>query len=220
MTGDPVVDNNQITVNFSGTPEPGLQYPVITYTGSLSGSFNPVIAGTHFAAIVDTTSSAGTVYATITVLGVNLDWSSTSDTTWNSVTTNWLNLDTDLPSVFFTGDNVALDDTPDVTTTLDDRGGSQRQPRGHQQQFSGPCVHHQRRRAGPGHTSIYKTNTSTLTIATANTFTGPVEIAEGVLATANGFCPIGQQHAVDSGGRLRAWGELARDGADGVRRRL
>ncbi len=209
VTGDLVVHNNQITVNFSGTPEPGLQYPVITYTGSLSGSFNPVIAGTHFAAIVDTTSSAGTVYVTITgSSGANLDWSSTSDTTWNSVTTNWLNLDTDLPSVFFTGDNVALDDTPDVTTTLTIAAGVSVSPA----VISNNSAAHAFTISGAGQirgsTSIYKTNTSTLTIATANTFTGPVEIAEGVLATANGSA-LGSASStlVDSGGTLDVDGQ-------------
>jgi autotransporter-associated beta strand protein len=209
VTGNLVLHSNQITVNFSGTPEQGFSYPVITYTGKLTGSFNPVIAGTHFAAVVDTNSSPGTVLVTITgASGANLDWSSTSDTTWNSVTTNWLNLQTVLPSVFLTGDNVLLDDSPGVATTLTIAAGTGVSPAvlSNNSSFNTFTISG----AGQirGSTSILKTGSSVLTIATANTFTGSVEVQQGVLATANASA-LGASSGtlVDSGATLDVDGQ-------------
>jgi fibronectin-binding autotransporter adhesin len=185
VNGNLVLHNNQITVNFSGPPQPA-SYPVITYTGTLSGSFNPVIAGTHYAAVVDTNSTPGTIYVTITGFsGASLEWDSTSSTTWDSITTNWLNLQTQLPSTFLTGDYVVLNDATAAPATLTIAAGVSVSP----SVISNNSVNNFTiSGAGriSGSTSILKTNTGTLIISTANTFTGTVEVQDGVLATANG----------------------------------
>ncbi|HEX3718178.1 MAG TPA: autotransporter-associated beta strand repeat-containing protein [Verrucomicrobiae bacterium] len=203
VTGNLDLHNNQVTVNFSGTPPTGGNYPIITYTGNLSGSFNPVILGTHFAMTLDT-SNPNVVYLTVTgSSGANLDWASESDPTWNSVTTNWLNLQTEQPSIFYTGDNVLLDDTPGVVTTLTIPAGVSVSPNILSNNSAANAFTISGAGQISGSASILKTNTSVFTIATANTFTGSVEVQNGVLATANGAA-LGNSSGtlVDSGATL------------------
>ena len=67
INGNLNVNNNTIAVNIRGVPEQaGMDYGVITYSGTLTGSFNPTIVGTHYAATVDTTSVANQVNVDIT----------------------------------------------------------------------------------------------------------------------------------------------------------
>ena len=187
VVGNLNVHNNTITVNFDGTPQGGAQYVLFTYTGTLSGSFNPTVLGTHFTTVVDTTSTPGTVYLDVTSSsGSSLDWASTSDSTWDTITTNWLDLNTHLPSTFAAGDNVLLDDTSGVVTTINIPSGVNVAPAS----ITDSATNNSFTISGSGHITgtggIVLSGPSTLAINTANSFSGAVDIQAGTLQTGNG----------------------------------
>ena len=186
VVGDLHLNNNSITVNINGTPQNGASYLLFTYSGSLSGSFNPAIAGTHFTTALDT-SNPGYVYLNITSSsGSDLDWASVSDPTWDSITTNWLNLNSSLPSQFFAGDTVLLDDSNGVVTALTIASGVSVVP----SVITDNATNNYFTISGAGHisgsASIVKSGPSTLAINTANTFSGTVDVQAGTLQTGNG----------------------------------
>src|ERR1035441_7621927 len=185
VVGNLHVNNNTITVKFDGPPAGG-SYPLFTYIGSLSGSFNPVVVGTHFTAVVDT-NTPNIVYLDVTGgSGSDLSWASTSDPTWDQSTTNWLNLSTILPSVFNTGDTVLFDDTPGVVTGITVPSGVNVAPAS----ITDNATNNYFTISGAGHingsTGIVLSGPSTLAINTANTFSGTVDVQAGTLQTGNG----------------------------------
>jgi len=187
VTGNLHVNNNTITVSFDGTPQGGAQYLLFTYTGSLSGSFNPTVLGTHFTTALDTSSTPGSVYLDITSSsGSSLDWASTSDPTWDTITANWLNLNTLLPSTFDAGDSVLFDDTPGVMTAITIPSGVNVAPAS----ITDTATNNSFTISGAGSITgsggIVLSGLSTLAIATANSFSGPVDIQAGTLQTQNG----------------------------------
>ena len=186
VTGNLNVNSNAITVNFDGTPQNGAQYTLFTYTGALSGSFNPVISGTHFAASLNTATPPNVSLSINSSSGADLKWSSTSDTTWNSSTINWFNVDNSTPSVFYAGDTVLLDDTSGVAPTLNIPSGVNVSP----SVITNSSTNNAFTISGAGHitggASIVKYGVSTLIISTANSFSGPVDVQAGTLVTGNG----------------------------------
>jgi fibronectin-binding autotransporter adhesin len=187
VSGDLTANNNAINVNFAGTPQNGSSYTLFSYTGTLFGSFNPVITGTHFPVTLDATSSPGSVLLTITGdSGYALDWNSISDNTWDTATTNWLNLGNSTPSTFAAGDSVLFDDTPGVQTIVTIGSGVTVYP----SVITNSSDNNYFTINGDGHiggsASIVKEKSSTLVIATANSFTGTVDIQAGTLQIQNG----------------------------------
>jgi fibronectin-binding autotransporter adhesin len=186
VTGDLHVNDNTITVNFNGTPQPGASYLLFTYTGTLSGSFNPTVLGTHFAATLDT-SAPGFVYLNVTgATGAALEWGSFSDSTWDSITTNWTDLSSGQPSVFYAGDSILLDDSNGVLPTLTLAAGVSVAP----SLITNDSTNNYFTISGAGSitggASIVKAGPSTLVISTANSFSGPVDVQGGTLQTGNG----------------------------------
>jgi fibronectin-binding autotransporter adhesin len=184
--GNLALNNNVITVNIAGTPQPGASYLLFTYTGTLSGTFNPSIAGTHFAAAIDT-ATPGAVYLNITgSAGADLQWASTFDPAWDLTAINWRNLVSGSPSSFSAGDTVLLDDTNGVMTTLTIPAGLTVYPA----LVTNDSTNNFYTIDGPGRiggsASIVKSGPSTLIVATPNNFTGPVEVQAGILQTGNG----------------------------------
>ncbi len=183
VLGNLSLNNNKITVNFDGAP--GGIYPLFTYSGALSGAFNPVIAGTHFTASLDT-SVPNVVNLTVTGIGANLRWASASDTTWNNVVTNWFNLDSSQPSPFYAGDSVLLDDTTGIETELTIPSGVNVAP----SSITINTTNNSFIIDGAGHisgtTGIVKSGPSSVEIDTANTFAGTVDIQGGTLRTGSG----------------------------------
>ena len=185
VTGNLVANNNTINVNFTGTPQ-GNTYTLFTYTGTLSGGFNPVVTGTHFSTVLDTTSSPGSVLLTVTGgSGFDLDWSSTSDSTWDTITPNWLNLANSTSSTFSAGDSVLFDDTPGVQTTITIGAGVTVFP----SVITDNATNNNFTINGAGHiggnVNIVKSGDSTLNLATVNSFTGSVDIQGGTLQVGN-----------------------------------
>src|SRR6185369_14415201 len=183
VLGNLTLNNNSITINISATPQLGSSYLLFTYSGTLSGSFNPTISGTHFPVALDT-SIPGSVYLNVTGdAGLALKWDSVSDPAWDSISTNWLNLNNSSPAVFFAGDSVLLDDTSGVVTTINIGSGVSVFP----SVITNDSAANNFTISGPGRisgsASIVKTNVGTLAIASANNFTGTVDIEAGVLRT-------------------------------------
>jgi fibronectin-binding autotransporter adhesin len=180
--GNLSLNNNAVTANFLGIPSVGAQYPLVTYSGSLSGGFNPAVTGSHFTMVLDTVSAPGTVLLQITGgEGANLKWNG-ADQNWDSLTPNWTDLGTSASSQFYSGDTVLFDDSsgvqaitigsavyPSAVTNISDNNNFV---------FSG---------SGKisGTAGIVKGGNSSLTINTANDFTGLVDIQAGTLKTGN-----------------------------------
>ena len=188
VSGNLTANNNTISVAIRGIPQTGATYGVITYAGTLTGKFNPVVGGTHYAATVDSTSIPNQVNVDITgSSGANLKWASTSGTSWDiGVSQTWLNLGTSLTDYFYAGDTVLLDDSvPNVATNLNIPAGVVVYPA-----FLTNNSATSYTIGGPGSiggaAAIVKYGTGTLTISNANSYTGGLSIYGGTLKTGNG----------------------------------
>src|SRR6202012_5117457 len=95
LAGNLSANNNTIAVNFAGLPNLGSPYTLINYSGALSGSFNPGVAGTHYTATLNQ-STPNQISVTLSGVGANLKWdAATNNAFWdNGVSTNWNNLGT------------------------------------------------------------------------------------------------------------------------------
>jgi fibronectin-binding autotransporter adhesin len=178
--GNLIANNNAVTANFIGVPVPGNTYPLFTYSGTLSGTFNPTVSGSHYTLALDT-SSLGTVYLQVAGgSGVNLKWTGLTDTAWDSTTTNWQDSGTSTPSLFFSGDNVLLDETAS-SSSLTIAAGVSVYPASITNISDGLPFFISGAGKISGTANIVKAGASTLTIATANDFTGAVDIQGGIL---------------------------------------
>ncbi len=185
VTGNLTVNNNPINISFNGVPSGG-SYPLFTYTGTLFGAFNPTVTGTHFTAAVDT-NSLGSVNLDVSGSGFALEWNSTSSSAWdNGVSSNWNNLGNSTESAFLAGDSVVFDDnTPGAITTISIAPGTV-----YPSSITDTSTNNTYTITGPGgiggSTGITVSGLGILAIASANSFTGPVDIQAGVLQTQNG----------------------------------
>jgi len=202
VTGNLAVNNTAINVNFEGTPQAST-YTLFTYSGTLSGSFNPVITGTHFPVALDTNSTPGSVLLDITGnSGYALDWSSTSSTAWDTVSTNWNNLANSTPSTFLAGDSVQFDDTPGVSTLVEIAAGVTVYPSGILDNATNNYFTIGGAGSIGGTGGIVMSGPSTLAINTANTFSGPVDIQAGTLQTQNGAALGSASPTIENGATL------------------
>ena len=186
ISGDLDVSGNSIAVNFIAFPQVGVPYRLINYSGAQVGNFNPAVTGTHFTATLDQ-STPGQVNVTLSGAGASLKWNSTSSSAWDlGTTTNWLNLSSSMPDVFYAGDSVLFDDTvADVVTSVNLGAGVSVAPTtitvsasANNFTFAGAG-----RITGPA--TLVKDGTSTLTLSNANDFTGTVTINGGILKVGN-----------------------------------
>ena len=180
VTGNLTANNNAININIAGTPVTGSQYTLMTYSGSLSGTFNPVVTGTHFATTLDSASTPGSVLLTITGnSGYNLKWSASADGNWNTTTANWVNLANSSASTFLAGDTVLFDDTG-ASGTVTIPAGVTVYPA---VITNSSAADYTIAGAGSigGVLSLIKTNTGTLGIGTVNSFSGTIDVQGGVL---------------------------------------
>ena len=209
LTGNLNLNNNAVTANFIGVPQIGSTYTLFTYGGSLAGNFNPTVTGSHYTLTLDT-SSPGVVNLTVSGgSGANLKWTGATDgTTWDSTLINWADAVSAAPSLFFSGDNVLLDDSTG-NSSLTIAAGISVYPAAITN--NSDIISYIISGAGKisGSASIVKQGASTLTIATANDFTGTVDIQNGVLkassGTALGSATVGT--TVEPGGTLDIGGQ-------------
>jgi len=207
LTGGLNLNNNALTANFLGLPQVGNTYTLFTYGGTLAGSFNPTIIGTHFTVALDT-SSPGFVNLQITGgSGANLKWTAATDTTWDSTTLNWADAVSATPSLFYSGDNILLDDTSFNPNLVLGAGVSVFPAAITNNSTTDYSISGAGKISGPA--SIVKTNTGTLTIATANDFSGTVDIQGGVLKASSGTAlgSTANGTTVEAGGTLDIGGQ-------------
>ncbi|HLX68014.1 MAG TPA: hypothetical protein VKV04_00160, partial [Verrucomicrobiae bacterium] len=186
INGNLTLNNNTLGIDIRGIPTPGFNYAVISYLGTLTGSFNPTVLGTHYTAVIDT-SAPNLVQVDITGgSGANVKWASTSSGVWDTGTSNWFNLDTLQRDFFGGGDTVLFDDsvagaqtnitiaTGDVVAplTITNTGA-------YNYTISGGGTI-----TGPA--SLTKDGSGKLTINTTNGFTGGTVIINGTVVIGSG----------------------------------
>ena len=189
VNGNLTANNNPITINLL---QGGLQagtYRLLTYTGTLTGHFDPtvLVAGgaSRFSFTLDT-ATAGQVNLIVSGSSANLRWASVADSTWDIATSaNWFNLGTSQADTFYQADTVLLDDASGVLTDIQIPAGV----------AVVPTVITNRSEANyfavggagkiSGGASIVKQGSSTLTLGSANDFTGTVTVEAGTLLVTN-----------------------------------
>ena len=193
VNGNLTLNNNAVSISLLGSPQSGVPYRLINYTGARSGTLNPtvtIIGGGRFTAALDysTTNQVNLIFSGAIA---SLKWTSdgSSSSTWDvGVSTNWLNTGSSLPDVFFLGDNVLFDDSaPQTSISINDTNNAAVtvQPgvvtvtnESASYTISGPG-----KISGPA--SILKNGGGTLTLSSANDFTGPVTVNAGTLIVGN-----------------------------------
>ncbi len=168
---------------------PNGTYHLASYNGSIGGNgasgFSGSVICTPSSRYTFTLNTATPGQINLNVSGnpSNLKWTSTGDTNWDIVTSfNWLDQAGSTSAQFYQGDTVLLDDsTPGVQTTLFIGTNVTVLPSA----ITNNSSANNYTISGGGHiggtNSIVKLGTSTLTLATTNTFTGPVSVQAGVL---------------------------------------
>ncbi len=181
VAGNLVLNNTTLAVTLSELPPVGTEYLLLTYTGTLSGSFNPVVSGTHYSVSVDT-SVAGQVKVKFNGgSGAAMQWISTANGAWDATSLNWKNLDNGQTDRFFNGDTALLDDTAGVVTDLTLAAGTTVSPTGITNNSANNHFTIGGGGAIGGTGGIVKLGASTLTLASANSFAGDVLVQQGVL---------------------------------------
>ncbi len=167
---------------LSGQLSPGT-YTLLTYTGSLTGSASNLSVvipdGTPYT--VSLASGALTLTIPVTRASASVTWTGSASGVWDlSDTANWRL--SGAPEVFVSGDAVTFDDTgaarPSVTLNIAAPVSGLT--------FSGSAsytISGSGAIAGSG--GLAKSGSGTVTLATTNTFAGPVSITGGVLAVDN-----------------------------------
>jgi autotransporter-associated beta strand protein len=182
VNGNLTLNNNALTINLAGVPQPGVPYRLINYTGTRTGTFGAVTVanGNHYSATLDY-SVLGQV--NITLQPALLRWHSFGDTTWDvNLTANWTNVSSGtVPDIFLTGDRVLLDDEPGLVTTLAISTGNAVIPT----EMIVDSTNNVYTIQGPGKISgaanVVKKGQSTLTITAPNDYTGATTISNGIL---------------------------------------
>jgi autotransporter-associated beta strand protein len=192
VNGDLVANGNTIVIN----PLPGKladgSYRLFNYTGALPNginSFNPTVALVGGASrYVLTLDYSTTNQINLVVSGGPsvVEWNTTSGAAWDTFTSqNWSNETTHaFPDYFYAADTVVFDDAPGVVTTVGISGSVAPLSVTNNSSVNSFTLNGSGKITGTG--SITKLGSSTLTIATANDFTGPVTIAGGVLSAGTG----------------------------------
>jgi fibronectin-binding autotransporter adhesin len=185
--GDLDVNNNSIALNFQGVPQAGSTYTLINYAGNLNGTFNSTMVGTHISTTLHL--GVGSVSVTLNNSGGNLKWNSTTNNLWNiGGNTNWLNLGSSQPDVFYQGDTVLFDDSvAGVANNITIPTGVSVSPTA--VTVNSSSVNYAINGPGgiSGNVSITKQGGSTLTLASPNVnFTGTATVQAGILRVGGG----------------------------------
>lgn len=128
VTGDLIVNGNNISINPLSGSLAGGSYTLFTYTGNLIGSFGSVSVATasRYSLTLDT-SVPHVVKVAVSGVANLLQWNNGSGNgQWDTQSSyNWSNLTTHVEDQFFASDAVLLDDSilqaanPDTTLTID-----------------------------------------------------------------------------------------------------
>lgn len=204
ITGDLAIANSTITIDPLADL-PGGTYRLINYSGSKSGSFTLVNNSRYTVAIDE--STGGQINLTVSGAPANVQWASTSSGVWDLTSANWLNLDTLAADTFYQGDAVTLDDSGAFQTSISLSTAVfpksitvNSSSRDYSITGSGQI-------GGTGN-GLVKNGTSVLTLGTANTIMGDVQVNAGTvklgsaaaLGTTNGQTIIANGATVDLAG--------------------
>ncbi len=183
-------------------------YEVIDYSGSLSGSPASLYVSSRSANVsagasnINPGENALFINVSSTGISANLNWNSTSSGAFDLVTSpNWLNTGTNTQDYFYQGDAVTFGDGAGLQPNITISGSLSPasvvvNSNAINYNFSGSG-------ALTGSASFTKQGSSTLVIATANTFTGAVDINGGTtIVTAAGALGTGGL-TIDSGATLQ-----------------
>ena len=193
VNGNLNLNNNAVSISLLGPPQTGVPYRLINYTGTRTGTFNAsvtILGGGRFSAALDynTPNQVNLIFSGAVA---SLKWTSDGSlsTRWDiGVTTNWLNLGSSLPDVFFLGDNVLFDDIAlQSTVSINDTNNAALAVQPGVVTVSNDIAAYAI--TGPGNisgaASIVKNGTGSLTLSSANDFTGPVTVNGGTLVIGN-----------------------------------
>jgi autotransporter-associated beta strand protein len=193
-----------INLAVSGCVTDTLAFSVVGLPAGAGASFNPAsLSGAGASTLTVTTSNStppGNFTLTITGRGAtltntttvsllitratpaNLRWNPSSSSAWDiSTTPNWFNFATDTNDVFLPGDAVLFDDTPGVVTSITIGSGVAVTPSALTNNSSVNDFTIFGAGEISGGLSLVKLGSSTLTLSTANSFTGTVSILQGTL---------------------------------------
>jgi fibronectin-binding autotransporter adhesin len=178
VTGNVSFTGGTVALNPLSAPAINTPYTLLTYSGTLTGT--PVILNpTRLAYSLDVgTGTNSAITITFTGAQASLIWSGAVDTEWsNSTKTNWLNAST--PDRFYSFDNVLFDDaaTQNLAVVIPApavvAGSVTVNSSVNAYSITGSPI------TGPG--SLVKNGTSTLTLASLNTYTGGTTITGGAV---------------------------------------
>ncbi len=203
--GAVTLNNNSVIVNVPGsTPLGAGVYALMNYTAAGStGSFNtntPTYTGAGVTPGMTSaiSTSGGVVTLTVTAVGgINRTWVGDGLTNaWDYTSVNWL--DGPVPDYYSDGDLVTFDDTgsntPPINLTTALQPASVLVNAVQNYTFGG---------AGQisGTTALTKTNSGTLTLLTANNYSGATIIGQGTLQLGNGttFGSVGTNIILNTG---------------------
>lgn len=186
-SGNLTASGTTITINIVGD---GLQagvIPLITYGGPQLGSIANIVLGTLPPGMgANLVNNPNSLDLNITVAGQNLSWYGDVNNVWDlNSTANWAN--SLVPSAKYleygaTGDPVRFDDSAignyDINLTSSVHPFSVLANAANNYSITGPG-------SITGSTSLVKSNTGTLFLGTANTYTGGTFIYNGTLAISN-----------------------------------
>lgn len=196
-----------VSPSFSSTPAPATTYTFATYTGGLTGGAS-FAAGSR--AITIDTTTAGQLNLTYTgAASGNLNWNSTSSSAWDVLNSlNWHNTGTSATDRYYQGDTVTFDNTVGLQTNVvletTVSPGSiivNSESSGNNFGFSGAGGI-----AGAA-TTLGKSGSSTLTLATNNTYGGGTTLNGGAIVL-GGASALGTGPAtLNNGGTLNLNGQ-------------
>lgn len=195
-----------VSPSFSSTPAPATTYTFATYSGGLTGGAS-FAAGSR--AITIDTTTAGQLNLTYTgAASGNLNWNSTSSSAWDILNSlNWHNTGTSSTDRYYQGDTVTFDDTAGLQTSVvletTVSPGSivvNSESSGNNFGFSGVGGI-----AGAA-TTLTKSGSSALTLATGNTYGGGTTLNGGTIVLGNASA-LGTGTATLNGGTLNLNGQ-------------
>jgi autotransporter-associated beta strand protein len=179
-----------ITLQMVGSVATGVPYPLVTWTttgppdtAAANAAFNPILVN----GLLGSLSVSGTTLSVTFTTPPVVSWN-TGDGTWDTSTENWLkdgfdSTFTNLQDQVIFGDGAPLS-TGDRVVTLDSTlspFGMTMNTAGRNYTISGAGTI-----AGAAGLTLASSNSGTLTLATANTYTGATQVDGGTLRLGNG----------------------------------